>query len=90
MCGHISQVDSNYKSIYFNKIIIPYLAIHNIHVPKHDIISNITSGTSYIMEILFLYKNYKCLFILEILLLLLIIYGYFTTSYLTTGLPSLW
>ena len=78
MCGHISQVDNNYNCIYFNKIIIPYLGMNNIYIPKHIIVSNITTGTNPILTLIFFYYNYKYSITLIIIFLIIgFLLGYY-------------
>ena len=80
MCGHISQLDNNYNSIYFNKIVIPYLEIYNIHIPKHKITNNIISGTNPVISLIFFYKNYKYTIIILFIISVLIAYYFIKKS----------
>lgn len=79
MCGHISQLDYNYKSIYFNKIIIPYLSEYNIYIPRHKISSRILYGTNPTISLIFFIKNYQ--FTIIIFLITSFIAGYYCLSH---------
>ncbi len=77
MCGHVSQLDKNYNSIYFNNIIIPYIRYFGYRLPRHKITSSKISGTNPTITILYFIKNYKyTLFILFIITLISLKYFY--------------
>ena len=59
MCGHVSQLDKNYNSIYFNNIIVPYVRYYGYKLPKHKITSLCISGTNPTITIMYFLKNYK-------------------------------
>ena len=46
ICGHIGQKDTNKNSIYFDKIIIPYLRFFNIPIKNNVITETKYSGTN--------------------------------------------
>ena len=60
LCGHISQLDKNSGSIFFNKIIVPYLKLYGYDVPKHNLIKNnkIYSGSNIWQSAKYTLKKY--------------------------------
>ncbi len=63
ICGHVSQKDKNNNSIYFDRILIPYLNQFNINLSKNTHIFKKYSGTNFINIIFLFIKLYPKLFI---------------------------
>ena len=80
VCGHLSQLDKNYNSIYFNEIIVPYIKFYGYNVPKHHITYQTFSGTNPITTFIILFSTYKytisILLIIYICILIGLLYNY--------------